>query len=110
MGLRRFVVILGVILFFILPFSAFSFAEAPSEGVEENVEEEAELAESEAYKKGLLDQILVREKGAPEAETQQNERSTFEDKLKEDKAKQRIEDMGREKEDIFDYKQRGLYY
>ena len=112
MGLRGIAVILGVALFFSLPFSALSFAETLPEGVEENMEmeEEAELAGSETYKKGLLDQILVREKEAPEAETQQSERSTFEDKLKEDKAKQRIEDMSKEKEGAFEYKQRGLYY
>ncbi|MCQ9207666.1 MAG: hypothetical protein NG740_07290, partial [Omnitrophica bacterium] len=59
--------------------------------------------------KSKYDQLL-KEKKAPEAATQQKERGTFEDKLKEDKAKQRIEDINREKEDIFDYKQRGLYY
>ena len=110
MRLRKTAMILSAALLSILSFFALSYAETLPQGVDTGIEAEAKDAESEAYKKGLLDKIVEREKEAPEAVTQQSERSTFKDELQKDKIKQRTEDMDKEKENMFDYKQRGLYY
>ena len=66
--------------------------------VTDEAKEEQVIAESsEGYQEGLLDRVLSREKTAPKNEPAA-EHETFEDRLRKEKGKQRIEDIGTKRE------------
>lgn len=119
MGFRKYHTLFIMVLFTALVISEACFAEMP-EIKEENIEVEApdmeengdvsekeireEIADSEAtldeealveYEKGLLDEVLSRGKIAAETKSVEPKYETFDEKLRKEKKKQRIEDIGK---------------